>query len=195
MATLRVFLFRIKAAAQTLAAKLRPRRAAMIGTRPSERPFWHDPAAHARDFAERYFVPLDQYTTIRMDELGVPKGRMGTSDHDHGIEWCSFNPYEDTGGGVGAQKQINVDSGVFNPDLLTGPYGDETGGLWVSSRLRDRIDAIIAHELSEGDNSTHEAALRAASQTQMPITHRAREILRAMERGWKGPWLTSGPPL
>ncbi len=162
------------------------RRPAMIGAPPSQRPTWHDPAAHARDFAERYFVPLDQYTTIRMEELGVPRDRIGSSDHDHGIEWCSFNPHEDTGGGVGARGQVNVDSGVLIPDLLTKPYGEQAARLWAKSRLRDRIDAIIIHELSEGDHATHEAALKAAPQTEMPITQRAREILRAMERGWKG---------
>jgi hypothetical protein len=30
-----------------------PRKPGMIGTPPSQRPMWHDPAAHARDFAER----------------------------------------------------------------------------------------------------------------------------------------------
>jgi hypothetical protein len=29
------------------------RKPAMIGTPPSWRPTWHDPAKHARDFAER----------------------------------------------------------------------------------------------------------------------------------------------
>jgi len=33
--------------------------AGMIGTPPSQRPMWHDPAAHARDFAERYADPLN----------------------------------------------------------------------------------------------------------------------------------------
>jgi hypothetical protein len=84
------------------------RKPAMIGTPPSQRPMWHDPAAHARDFGERYFVPLDRHTTIRMEELGVPRDRVGPSDHDHGVEWCSFNPHEDTRG-VGARGQVNVD--------------------------------------------------------------------------------------
>ncbi len=162
------------------------RKQAMIGTPPSERSLWHDPAAHARDFAERYFQPLDHYTAIRMEELGVPRDRIGSSDHDHGIEWCSFNPHEDTGGGVGTEGQVNVDSGVFNADLLTNPYGKKAGKLWAKSRLRDRIDAIIVHELTEADHDSHEAALRAAPQSEMPITRRAREILLAMEHGWKG---------
>jgi hypothetical protein len=165
----------------------------MIGTPPSQRLLWHDPVTHARDFSLRYFTPLDQYATIRMEELGVPKDRIGTSDHNHGIEWCFFNPHEDTRGGVGARGQVNVDSGVFNPDLLTRAYGEEAGRLWAISRLRDRIDAVIIHELTEGDHTTHEAALKAAPRTEMPITHRAREILRAMERGWQRPRPLSGP--
>ena len=87
---------------------------AMIGTPPSARPMWHDPAAHAIDFSKRYAEPLDQYVTVRMEDLGIPKDRIGSSDHDHGIDWCAFNPYEDTGGGVGTEGQINVDSGIFN---------------------------------------------------------------------------------
>ena len=159
---------------------------AMIGTPPSARPMWHDPAAHAIDFSKRYAEPLDQYVTVRMEDLGIPKDRIGSSDHDHGIDWCAFNPYEDTGGGVGTEGQINVDSGIFNLELLTQSYGKKAGTLWARSPLPDRIDAIIAHEISEADHATHEAALKAAPQTEMPITHRAREILRAMERGWKG---------
>jgi hypothetical protein len=54
MNSTRGFFSWIKAAAQGLAAKLRPRPPALIGTPPSARPLWHDPAAHARDFAERY---------------------------------------------------------------------------------------------------------------------------------------------
>ena len=108
MASARDLLSRIKSVARTLAATVRVWRPAMIGALPSQRPPWHDPAAHARDFAERYFVPLDQYTTIRLEELGVPRNRIGSSDHDHGIEWCSFNPHEDTGGGVGAEGRSTL---------------------------------------------------------------------------------------
>jgi hypothetical protein len=129
-----------------------------------------------------------------MEELGVPRDRIGSSDHDQGIEWCSFNPREDTGGGVGAQGQINGGSGVFNPDLLTNPYGEKAGKIWANSRLRDRIDAIIVQELSEVDHTTHEAALKAAPQAEMPITDRTRAILPEMERAWKGSEPSPGPP-
>lgn len=161
------------------------RKPAMIGTPPSARPMWHDPAAHAIDFSKRYAEPLDQYVTVRMEDC-IPKDRFGSSDHDHGIDWCAFNPYEETGGGVGAEGQINVDSGIFNLELLTQAYGKLARKFSARSPLRDQIDAIIAQEISEADHATHEAALKAAPQTEMPITHRAREVLRVMERGWKG---------
>jgi len=62
---------------QQLKAKAKAlfRKPALIGTPPSQRTLWHDPVAHARDFAERCFEPLDQYTTIRMEEFRSLPGR------------------------------------------------------------------------------------------------------------------------
>ena len=50
---------------------------AMTGTPPSERPIWHDPAEHARDFAERYADPMNYHVENRMMELGIPADRIG----------------------------------------------------------------------------------------------------------------------
>jgi hypothetical protein len=52
--------------------------------------------------------------------------------------------------------------------------------------LPDRIQAIIAHEKAEHEHDDHELALIAAPETDLPISKRAKEILRAMESGWKG---------
>ena len=65
-------------------------------------------------------------------------------------------------------------------------YDRKTAKLWRESRLRDRIDAIIAHEISEADHGSHKAALKTAPQTEMPISARAREILVGMRSGWRG---------
>jgi hypothetical protein len=82
------------------------RKPAMIGTPPSAQPMWHDPAAHARDFAERYAW-----------ELG----------------------------------------------------------------------SIIAHEYEEWRHGgSHVAALKHAPVTELAITDRARQIGRAMQKGWRG---------
>jgi hypothetical protein len=68
---------------------------------------------------------------------------------------------------------------------LTEPYGEEAGNVWTRSRLRDRIDAIIIHELAESQEGTHEAALAAAPNTERLITEGTRRILHAMEQGSK----------
>jgi hypothetical protein len=145
-----------------------------------------DPAEHAAQFAQTWREKLDQYAAVRMEELGIPAERIGSSDYRHGIAWCAFNPYENSGGGVSTGGRINVDSGVLNPDLMTEPYGKRAARTWRKSRLRDRIDAIITHELSEADHATHVAALKAAPKTELLITDGARRILRAMEKGWRG---------
>ena len=86
-----------------------------------------------------------------------------------------------------ADGRLIVDSGVLNLSLLRKDYGREADGLFEKSRLRDRLDAIIAHEYEEHRHGmSHNAALENATGTSLPITERAREICRAMERGWKG---------
>jgi len=69
----------------------------------------------------------------------------------------------------------------MNPELLAG----EAGKIWAKSRLKSRMQAIIAHELAEHETGSHEASLKAASETRLPIAKGARKILRAMEEGWK----------
>ena len=68
---------------------------------------------------------------------------------------------------------------------LDGPYGGEAGALWRKSRLRDRMQAIIAHEMAEHEHDDHELALIAAPDTTLAIGRGARELLRRMENGWK----------
>jgi hypothetical protein len=145
-----------------------------------------DPGDHAEDFAHRYAEPLDWQAAIRMEELGIPNDRIGSDDLGHGLRGRAFNPYERTGGGFAPGGRVNVDSGVLNPELLTEKYRGKTAKLWRRARLRDRMDAIIAHETSEAEHGTHEAALKAVPHTELPISDRARRILEEMERGWRG---------
>ena len=70
----------------------------MIGTPPSLRPMWHDPAAHAQDFAERYSTPLSYAAEQRMTELGIHHDRIGMPDEAHGILWSAFHPQGRVGG-------------------------------------------------------------------------------------------------
>ena len=46
----------------------------------------------------------------------------------------------------------------------------EAGEVWAKSRLRDRIDAIIAHEDAESLTGGHDLAEAMAPDTTLPIT-------------------------
>ena len=83
-----------------------------------------------------------------MLDLGIPEHQIGYPDPDSGVPWRAFFPHEGKGGSVIGDK-IAVDSGVFNPDLLTTNYGKEIGEQWEKHRLRDRLDAVIAPECAE----------------------------------------------
>jgi hypothetical protein len=178
---------RIKEAARTLTAKLRPRQPGMIGTPPSARPMRHDPAAHARDFAERYAEPLDQCVAVRMEELGLTNDEIGMPDDDRGLRWAAFHPLGKQGGYNSPDGRLVVESGLLNLDLLKKDYGEEASELFGKSRLCDRLDAIIAHEYEEcRRGGSHLEALKHAPATVLAITERAREICEAMQRGWHG---------
>jgi hypothetical protein len=136
-----------------------------------------DPADHAQDFARRYAEPLDEYCAVRMEELGIPKERIGADDLGPGLKWCAFDPRGREGGNI--TGGITVNSGVLNTELLTGRKG---GRIWRGARLRDRIDAVIAHEWAESELVNHEAALKAAAKTDLRVTDGAKRILKAMGR-------------
>jgi hypothetical protein len=169
-----------------IAVKFRPRQPAMTGTPPSARTMWHDPAAHARDFAERYSIPLSYSAEQRMTELGIDPDRIGMPDKNHGLQWSAFHPHGMLGGSYSPDGRLIVDAGVLNTDLLKAGYDKKAANLFGRSRLRDRMDAIIAHEYEEHRNGmSHVEALKAAPKTALPISEEAREICREMERGWK----------
>lgn len=146
-----------------------------------------DPADHAEDFSHRYAEPLDWLAGIHMEKRVIPSERIGSNDHDYGLVGAAFNPFERDGGGVNHAGQINLDSGSLNPDLLTKDYGEQAGKLWAKSRLRDRWDALIAHEDTEWRmDGNHDLAVQNAPETELPISDRARDILREMRRRWGG---------
>jgi hypothetical protein len=136
-----------------------------------------DSADHAQDFARRWADRLDQYCAIRMDELGIPEHLQGADDLRKDMRWCAFDPEGREGGNI--TEGITVNSGVLNPELLRGGKG---GRIWPKARLRDRVDAVIAHEYEESKIVDHDAALKAAAKTEWPVTDGARRILRAMAR-------------
>lgn len=148
----------------------------MTGTPPSRRRPT-DPVRHAVQTAREWEDVAESYVRRRMRELDVPEGKIGAADPYRRKPWHTFDPEGTVGGNI--TTGITVNSGVLNPELLKGGKG---GRIWPKARLRDRIDAIIAHEYEEDRHSTHEAALKAAPKTELPITDGARRILRAMGR-------------
>jgi hypothetical protein len=66
-------------------------------------------------------------------------------------------------------------------------YDREAQRAWRRTRISDRAQAIIAHEMAEHEyGGDHELALIAGSETKLPISHEARELLKKMEAGWSG---------
>ncbi len=70
----------------------------------------------------------------------------------------------------------SVDSSIFHL-MANRPEARE---VWAKSRLRDRIDAVIAPEDAESLTGDHDIAEAMGPDTTLPITQGARQILRAI---------------
>jgi hypothetical protein len=152
----------------------------MIGLPPSARGLTGRPADiadHASQVAREWRDVGQSYAERRMNELGIPKAKIGADDPRAGKGWRVFDPDEMTGGSI--STGIVIDSGVLNPDLLKGKKG---GRIWPKATVRDRIDAIIAHEWAEDQTLDHGEALKAAANTELPVSEGAKRILKAMAR-------------
>jgi hypothetical protein len=146
-----------------------------------------DPADLAEDFAHRYTEDLEVELGQVMIDLGLTNDQMGARDPDRNREHHVFFPGDRTGGGISPAGQVTLDSGLMNPELLATNYDEATQETWKHTRLKDRAQAIIAHELAEHEyHGDHELALIAGPETKLPISHAARELLRRMESGWIG---------
>jgi hypothetical protein len=78
-----------------------------------------------------------------------------------------------------------VDSGILNPELNAVENGPEAARIWAKSRLRDRVQAVIAHEDIESRGLPHAEAIQRAPETELPIDENARRILRSIAKGTK----------
>ena len=145
----------------------------MIGLPPSARggrPA--DPGLHASQVAQEWEEVGEGYVRKRMRELGIPEKQIGQPTYGGDGKWRAFDP-EGRKGGANTTGAA-VDSGVLNPELLKGKKG---GRIWPKMRLKDRIDATIAHEYEElCAGGKHDAALKAAVKTELPISDEARRL-------------------
>ena len=125
---------------------------------------------------------MDYLTGDRMAELGIPTDKIGSRLPGRGH--ATFVPDERSGGGNDPVGGLTVDSGASHPELLGKMPGNRE---WANARLRDRVDATIAHEREEARRGgSHVEAIRHAPETDLAISDRARQILRAM-RPTEGP--------
>jgi|SRR5271157_4083928 len=176
---------RIAAVAKGLGVKLRLWRAgepipAMIGTPPSARfpAIPADPAENTVRSAHEWADVAESYVQERMHQLGIPERQIGVRRRERDYMCVAFVPSEGDGGIT--PDGINVDSGVLNPQLNAEEIGPRASAIWERARLRDRIDAVIAHEYEESIAGTHEGAEMRAADTALPISDKARHILRAI---------------
>jgi hypothetical protein len=159
--------------------KPRKKSTGMIGVPPSARggrPA--HPGLHANQLAQEWEDVVEGYLRRRMQELGIPDALIGEPTYGGDGRWRAFNPQGRQGGTN--TTGVVVDSGVLNPKLLEGQKG---GRIWPKLRLKDRIDAIIAHEYEElRSGGHHTLALKAAARTELPISAKARRFNRARAR-------------
>jgi hypothetical protein len=148
---------RIAAAAGRWAAKLHPRPTEQVNPpiQPvrllaKAEPIPADPAEHAVQFAQDWYDRLEFHARRRMRELEIPEPRIGAYDIDFDFRHAAFFPMERSGGANSPGARINLNSGILNPALLALKLGPKVATLWAKGRLRDRMDAIIAHEDIEG---------------------------------------------
>jgi hypothetical protein len=163
-------------------------RAPMIGLAPSARGLTGRPveiAAHARDVAREWRDVGEAYVQKRMRELGIRDREIGAPDYDRGGERHAFLPDEMEGGSNDLHGRLYVDSGVLNPELNAQSNGPEATRVWAKSRLRDRIDSVIAHEHLEAQDVPHDEVVSRAADTRLRISENARSILRAQAEGVK----------
>jgi hypothetical protein len=149
----------------------------MIGPPPSARggrPA--DPGLHASQIAQEWEDVAENWARRRMKELGIPEDRIGEPQVDGRRR--AFDPRGREGGAN--TTGVMLDSGILNPELLEGKKG---GRIWPNLSVRDRADAIIAHEYEEllaaGD---HAEAIKEAARTKLPIRDEARRLNRARAR-------------
>jgi hypothetical protein len=153
----------------------------MLGLSPSARGLTGRPkeiAEHASQVALEWADVAERYVERRNRELGIPEHMNGEPDYEGDGRWRRFDPCSKTGGNN--TTGVSIDSGVLNPELLKGEKG---GRIWPRMRLKDRIDAAIAHEYEELlAGGKHGGALKTAAKTKLPVSDEARRLNRARAR-------------
>jgi hypothetical protein len=136
-------------------------------------------------YSLRHAQALDQWAAIFMEKMGIDKDRIGARDRRNNVNWRAFFPDEQDGGGNSPGARLNLDSGIFNDDLMQ-PMGQRADAAWRRSSVETRAMAVLAHEDVESRGHTHEEAVEMAPDTALTITHAARELLRIIREEQRG---------
>ena len=121
------------------------------------------------NFRSRGMIALSHSSRIACASLGFPTGR---SERSITISACGL-PLSTRRNALAAaspQARINLNSGVFNPELLVPHPSPTVSSIGSRARLRDRCDAVIAHEYHEGQGVSHSEAEHRAAETELTRT-------------------------
>jgi len=157
---------------------------------------YHSP----RDIVERsiqYEAAFNRAIGKRMKQLGVPDESIGIQKWP-GVNETPFTQFPSTQ--VGGNRNPRIFPGLRGIALDHGILDENHPMMknvpsWARSAVKDRIDAAIVHEHIESKLKpprylsgiaaakwAHEQAIRLAPNTKLPITDRARAILREYRR-------------
>ena len=104
-----------------------------------------------------------------------------TPDALHNIRRCAHQNEP------GNNREVSIIIALRRHQDSVSPVSSGPLKMWQRTRIADRAQAITAHELAEHEHGgDHELALIAGPETKLPISHAARELLKQMERGWRG---------
>jgi hypothetical protein len=138
-------------------------------------------------FSAEYEAELNAASAKRMRQVGVPEEMIGIRGMPFEDAGAFVRTHAQGGGNLRAGTIPGIGAGI-NVDLavLDTQYPPMSGvPSWSRASLKDRLDAVIAHEYTEALAPTtlavglpsHRHALQNAPDTSLNITLRAREIL------------------
>jgi hypothetical protein len=165
-----------KAEAKLAAAEL----GAMAGPKAAAKSaFWRAGEITPRTFTAAETKALTDKIARRMKQLGIPEKNIGIRKFP-GESGRSFHGIGNVAGLRVRGRGISVHGSVVM-DWAGFPE-------WNAATVDTRIDAIIAHEWMEFNELSHWETVELATESKLPITKEAKELLSAMQKqgeGWK----------
>lgn len=152
---------------------------AMAGPKAAASAFWSAGEITPRALAEAERKAWTATIETRMKALGIPKKNIGI----RGIPGESGEAFT----AEGVMRGSNVRGRGIS---VHGSVVEDWAGFpeWNIASIPDRIDAIIAHEWMEFNELTHWETVELVTESKLPISKIAQDLLAAMRKkglGWK----------